>query len=88
METQTLLQITVSLALGLLLGLQRQRTDASVGGIRTFPLFALLGTVCAKIAAVYGGWILGAGFRERRMGYITNSRMQLTGQLIRSLSAK
>ena len=61
METQTLLQITVSLALGLLLGLQRQRTDASVGGIRTFPLFALLGTVCAKIAAVYGGWILGAG---------------------------
>lgn len=61
METQMLLQITVSLALGLLLGLQRQRTDASVGGIRTFPLFALLGTVCGHIAAVYGGWILGAG---------------------------
>ncbi len=61
METQTLLQITVSLALGLLLGLQRQRTDASVGGIRTFPFFALLGTVCAKIAVVYGGWIVAAG---------------------------
>ena len=61
MDTQTLLQITVSLALGLLLGLQRQRTDASIGGIRTFPLFALLGTVSAMIAGVYGGWIIGAG---------------------------
>lgn len=61
MDTQTLLQITVSLALGLLLGLQRERTDASIGGIRTFPFIALLGTVSAKIAEVYGGWIIGAG---------------------------
>lgn len=60
MDTQTLQQITVSLALGLLLGLQRQRTDASIGGIRTFPFIALMGTVCAKLAAIYGGWILGA----------------------------
>jgi uncharacterized membrane protein (DUF4010 family) len=61
MDTQTLLQITVSLALGLLLGLQRQRTEASIAGIRTFPFIALLGTVCAKIAEVYGGWIIAAG---------------------------
>lgn len=61
MDTRTLQQITVSLALGLLLGLQRQRTESSIGGIRTFPFIALFGTVCAKLAAVYGGWILGAG---------------------------
>ena len=60
MDTQTLLQITVSLALGLLLGLQRQRTESSIGGIRTFPFIALLGTVTGKIAAVHGGWIIGA----------------------------
>ena len=50
METQTLLQITVSLAIGLLLGLQRQRTEASIGGIRTFPFIALLGTVCGVMS--------------------------------------
>jgi uncharacterized membrane protein (DUF4010 family) len=61
MENETLLQITVSLALGLLLGLQRQRTEASIAGIRTFPFIALLGTVCARIAEVHGGWIIGAG---------------------------
>ncbi len=61
METQTLVQLIVSLALGLLLGLQRERTGSSIGGIRTFPFIALLGTVCAKLADVYGGWILGAG---------------------------
>ena len=62
METETLLQITVSLALGLLLGLQRERTESSIAGIRTFPFIALLGTVCAKIAEVHGGWAIGAGF--------------------------
>ena len=61
METQTLQQITVSLALGLLLGLQRQRTESSIGGIRTFPFIALLGTVSGMIAAVHGGWIIAAG---------------------------
>jgi uncharacterized membrane protein (DUF4010 family) len=58
---QTLLQITVALALGLLLGLQRERTDSSIGGIRTFPFIALMGTVSGKIAAVHGGWIIAAG---------------------------
>ncbi|HWB02112.1 MAG TPA: MgtC/SapB family protein [Verrucomicrobiales bacterium] len=56
-----LLQITVSIALGLLLGLQRQRTESSIGGIRTFPFIALMGTVSGRIAADYGGWIIGAG---------------------------
>jgi len=61
METQTLLHITVSLALGLLLGLQRQRTESSIGGIRTFPFIALFGTVSGMIAEVHGGWIIAAG---------------------------
>ncbi|MFN5960947.1 MAG: MgtC/SapB family protein [Verrucomicrobiota bacterium] len=62
MDTQTLLQITVSLGLGLLLGLQRQRTHATIGGIRTFPFIALMGTVCGRLAAFHGGWVLAAGF--------------------------
>lgn len=55
-------QLLISLALGMLIGLQRERTDSSMGGIRTYPLVTLLGTVCGKLGQTYGGWILGAGF--------------------------
>ena len=35
-------QLAVAFGLGLLLGLQRERVESSIGGIRTFPLIALL----------------------------------------------
>ncbi|MBX3702707.1 MAG: MgtC/SapB family protein [Steroidobacteraceae bacterium] len=54
-------QLATSLLLGLLVGLQRQRTESSVGGIRTFPLIAAFGTLCGWLAAEYGGWIIAAG---------------------------
>jgi hypothetical protein len=40
-------QLAVAFGLGLLLGLQRERTESSIGGIRTFPLITLFGTVVA-----------------------------------------
>jgi len=55
-------QLLISLALGMLIGLQRERTDSAIGGIRTYPLVTLLGTVCGKLGQTYGGWVLGAGF--------------------------
>jgi uncharacterized membrane protein (DUF4010 family) len=54
-------QLAVSFGLGFLLGLERQRTEHSIAGIRTFPLICLFGTVCAAIATKFGGWIFGAG---------------------------
>ncbi len=54
-------QLAISLLLGLLVGLQRQRTESSVGGIRTFPLIAAFGTLCGLLAAEHGGWIVAAG---------------------------
>ena len=57
-----LLQIIVALALGLLLGLQRERTDSSIGGIRTFPLISLMGLVCGILSPGTGGWVIAAGF--------------------------
>jgi uncharacterized membrane protein (DUF4010 family) len=54
-------QLAVSFGLGFLLGLERQRTEHSIAGIRTFPLICLFGTVCAAIATRFGGWIFGAG---------------------------
>lgn len=55
-------QLLVSLSLGLLVGLQRERSKSAIAGIRTFPLITLLGTVCGQLARVHGGWIVAAGF--------------------------
>lgn len=62
MDWLILQQLAVSLGLGLLLGLERERTESSIGGIRTFPLISLLGTVCAQASLTLGGWVLAAGF--------------------------
>lgn len=61
MEMIALQQLAVALGLGLLLGVQRERTERSIGGIRTFPLIALFGTICAQLAQTYGGWMIAAG---------------------------
>ena len=63
METLSIFQdLGISLLLGLLVGIQREHVDAPLGGVRTFPLVTLLGTICALLAHEYGGWILAAGF--------------------------
>ncbi|HEY8901716.1 MAG TPA: MgtC/SapB family protein [Chthoniobacterales bacterium] len=61
MEALLLQQLAVSFGLGFLLGLERQRSDSSIAGIRTFPFISVLGTVCAQMAHTFGGWIVGAG---------------------------
>ncbi|HEU4679433.1 MAG TPA: MgtC/SapB family protein [Terrimicrobiaceae bacterium] len=54
-------QLVVSLGLGLLLGLERERRGPSIAGIRTFPIISLFGTVCAQVGEVFGGWVVAAG---------------------------
>ncbi|HEY8270645.1 MAG TPA: DUF4010 domain-containing protein [Pseudobdellovibrionaceae bacterium] len=61
-DIQPLHQILISLMLGMLVGLQRQWADPSLGGIRTFPFIALLGTTCAVISEKIGTWMMGLGF--------------------------
>ena len=56
------LQLAVALGLGLLVGLQRERTDSAIAGIRTFALITLLGTVAALLGKVFGGWVVAVGF--------------------------
>ena len=51
-----------SLALGLLIGLERERNPASKAGLRTFALVALMGTLASLIAEKTGApWIIAAG---------------------------
>jgi uncharacterized membrane protein (DUF4010 family) len=60
-EIVVLQQLILSFGLGLLLGLQRERVESSIGGIRTFPLIALFGTVCALLGQSFGAWVVAAG---------------------------
>jgi len=61
MEVSVLIKLAVSLALGLLLGLERERTEASVAGIRTFALISLMGTICGLLGLQFGGWVVATG---------------------------
>jgi uncharacterized membrane protein (DUF4010 family) len=58
---EPLITLGISLALGLLIGLQREQAESRFGGIRTFPLISLFGTFCGMLGANYGGWPVGAG---------------------------
>lgn len=70
------IRLAVALGLGLLVGLQRERVDPAIAGIRTFALISLLGAVCAQLGKVYGGWILVVGF-------LTTALLVTAGNLVR-----
>jgi len=60
---ESLPAFTTSLALGLLIGLERERSPAAKAGLRTFALVAVLGTLLALIGQKTGSpWMLVAGF--------------------------
>lgn len=61
---RTMVALGVSLGLGLLVGLQRERADSAIAGFRTFALITLLGTLCAMLAETFapsGVWLLAGG---------------------------
>lgn len=62
MDTHTLQILTAAFGLGLLVGLQRERSESEVAGIRTFPLITLSGALTALLSQSFGGWVLAAGF--------------------------
>src|SRR5690349_10926207 len=54
----TFQQLAIALGLGLLVGLQRERTNARLAGVRTFPLITLYGTLSALLALTFSFWLL------------------------------
>lgn len=55
--------LLLSVLLGLLVGLQRERSKSPLAGFRTFPLVTMLGTLCALFAREYDmPWLLPVGF--------------------------
>jgi uncharacterized membrane protein (DUF4010 family) len=61
MDLTLLSSLSLALGLGLLVGLQRERARSDFGGIRTFPLLTIFGTLCGLLAAKWGGLIIAAG---------------------------
>ena len=56
-------QFLASLAIGLLIGLERERRPSSKAGLRTFALVALMGTLAAMLSSKIGSpWLLVTGF--------------------------
>lgn len=53
--------LAIALGLGLLVGLERERSESPLAGFRTFPLVTVLGAVCALLALDFGGWVVAGG---------------------------
>lgn len=60
-DTELLTRFALAIGLGLVVGLQRQRVETQMAGIRTFSLITLLGAVCAALAQPFGVAVLAAG---------------------------
>jgi uncharacterized membrane protein (DUF4010 family) len=54
-------KVAIAVGLGLLVGLQRERVQSPLAGIRTFGLITALGAVNALLALSFGGWIVALG---------------------------
>jgi uncharacterized membrane protein (DUF4010 family) len=61
-ELQVLPRYLVALAIGLLMGLERERNPSAKAGLRTFALTALLGTLASHLAErTESPWLIAAG---------------------------
>jgi uncharacterized membrane protein (DUF4010 family) len=61
-ELATLPRYVVALAIGLLMGLERERNPAAKAGLRTFALTGLLGVLAAHLATSLGeSWLIAVG---------------------------
>ena len=61
-ELHVLPRYVVAIALGLLMGLERERSPSALAGLRTFALTALLGTLVSHLAAISTQpWLIAIG---------------------------
>jgi uncharacterized membrane protein (DUF4010 family) len=57
---ELLKSLGTALALGLLVGLQREWTRDRIAGIRTFALVSLFGALSGLLSLAFGGWVIAA----------------------------
>jgi uncharacterized membrane protein (DUF4010 family) len=64
-------RLGIALCLGLLVGLERQRVNHPLGGLRTFGLVAVFGALCALLGQSLGPWVVPAGMLAAAAALIT-----------------
>ncbi|MEM7415127.1 MAG: MgtC/SapB family protein [Gemmatimonadota bacterium] len=55
------MDLGIAMGLGLLVGLQKERSESPLAGLRTFTLVSLAGAVAALVAAETTPWVIAAG---------------------------
>ncbi len=59
--TSTAARLGIALCLGLLVGLERQRVNHPLGGLRTFAMITVFGALCALLGQQVGPWLVPVG---------------------------
>jgi uncharacterized membrane protein (DUF4010 family) len=77
----TLGRLGIAVGIGLLVGLQRERAESPIAGLRTFALTALLGALTSLLALEFGGWVVGAGIVSLAGLVVTANLMKLRAGL-------
>ncbi|HUF64310.1 MAG TPA: MgtC/SapB family protein [Verrucomicrobiales bacterium] len=76
MDPDLLTRLGLALGIGLLVGMQRERVQSALGGVRTFTLVAALGALCGLMAESHGGWIVAAGLVALAIVALTSNLMK------------
>ena len=84
-QTRLIFQLALSLGLGLLIGLQRESSRSGFGGVRTFPLIAVFGTLGALASTRFGVWILPSGLLCVALIGIAERAFSLTRRWLRAV---
>lgn len=71
----TFMDLFIALGIGLLVGLQKERAESPLAGLRTFALVSLMGAVSALLAAQTGSWLVIAGLVSITALMITGNAM-------------
>ena len=80
MHPNLVLDLLLALALGLLVGLQREWSKSEIGGIRTFPLITVFGALAGILAGYLGVWtVVGALLATAAMLVLGNLARPRTG---------
>ncbi|MEX2049562.1 MAG: MgtC/SapB family protein [Gemmatimonadota bacterium] len=76
------MDLLIALGIGLLVGLQKERAESPLAGLKTFALVSVFGAVSAILAAQTGPWILAAGLLAVTAMLVTgNIMMMMKGDL-------
>lgn len=96
-DLQTVLRLSIAVLIGALVGLQREQAQPRLGGVRTFPLVALLGALAGFLPGIWapaaglvalGAVIAAAGRGGERGGGITTETAMLATYLIAAYAAR